>query len=284
MCSWPALVALFAQALALHGHVDHVFANAGIGGYRTDYLAPVAPVDPATGALLEPSTLTLDVNLKAAINTAYLGLHHMRHNHHHHQQQQQQQRRGGSVVLTASASSFQRFRNADYTIAKHGVLGFMRGVVPNLQAQGLPMRVNCIAPSFTRTGLVSDEGFRGMGREDLLQAPEVAARSAAVLMADGARQGQLVYSAGGRMWEIEESRLLPTAAEIVGVDDEDKVSWPPPFRVRYFLVLAGVRDDCEGISALDPVNISIMKDGGVFFSKKKKKVERPLVCFVSLES
>lgn len=208
--SWSALLALFNKAIELHGHVDHVFANAGMGGYKADYL--VSDLDAETGELREPSSLTLDVNLKAVINTAYLGMHHMR-----------QRGTPGSVVLTASASSIQRFRNADYAIAKHGVIGFMRGVVPNIQAQNLPVRVNCIAPSFTRTGMVSDEGFKGIGREDLLQEPDAVARSTAVLMVDESRQGQVMYSLQGRLWEIEESRLLPTAAKIVGVDNEDLV-------------------------------------------------------------
>lgn len=213
VASWPSLIALFNKAIEVHGHIDHVFANAGIGGYRADYLA--SPLDAETGELLEPSSMTLDINLKAVINTAYLGMHHMR-----------EQNTAGSVVLTASASSIQRFRNADYAVAKHGVLGFMRGIVPNVQARNLPIRVNCIAPTFTRTGMVSAEGFRAIGREDLLQEPEVVARSTAVLMADEGRQGQVVYSAGGRLWEIEESKLLPMADEIVGIYNEETVSWP----------------------------------------------------------
>ncbi|KAJ4414569.1 hypothetical protein N0V82_007864 [Gnomoniopsis sp. IMI 355080] len=205
--SWPSLLALFHKAVELHGHVDHVFANAGIGD-RTDYLA--SALDPETGELLEPSTLTLDVNLKAVINTAYIGMHHMR-----------QHGTAGSVVLTASASSFQRFRAVDYATAKHGVVGFMRGLVPNLISKNLPIRVNCIAPTFTQTGIVGAQGFKATGREHLLQQPDVVARSTAVLMADERRQGEIIYSAGGRLYEIEESKLLPIVDEIVGIYNED---------------------------------------------------------------
>lgn len=224
--SWPSLLALFKKAIELHGQVNHVFANAGIGGFRADYLT--SSLDEATGELLEPSNLTYDVNLRAVINTAYIGMHHLR------QQQQQQQGTssagGGSIVLTASASSFQRFRNIDYATAKHGVVGFMRGLVPALnaaaqaQAQDYsPIRVNCIAPTFTQTGLVSRDDFKAMGMEHLLQEPITVAQSTAILMADTARQGQVVYSAGGRLFEIEESRLLPVAAGIVGEYSEDPV-------------------------------------------------------------
>lgn len=218
--SWPSLLALFNKAVEVYGQVDHVFANAGIGGYRADYFT--SSFDEATGELLEPSNLTYDVNLRAVINTTYLGMHHMR------QQLQQQQQQGtsaggGSVVLTASASSFQRFRNIDYATAKHGVVGFMRGLVPEIQAQNLPIRVNCIAPTFTHTGLVSRDDMKAIGLEHLLQEPITVAESTAILMADASRQGQVVYSAGGRLYEIEESRLLPLIAEITGEYSEDPV-------------------------------------------------------------
>lgn len=229
--SWSSLLALFQKAVELHGHVDHVFANAGIGD-RTDYLASV--LDRETGELLEPSALTLDINLKAVINTAYIGMHHMR-----------QHGTAGSVVLTASASSFQRFRAVDYATAKHGVVGFMRGLVPNLITKNLPIRVNCIAPTFTQTGIVGAEGFKATGREHLLQQPDVVARSTAILMADERRQGQIVYSAGGRLYEIEESRLLPIVDEIVGIYNEDHVSCPFQFMVSFSQACGACGNSCE---------------------------------------
>lgn len=113
--SWAELLALFKHAKELHGRIDHVFSNAGISG-RANYLDEKFDEN---GELQEPSTLTLDIDLRGMINTSYLGLYHFRH----------QDPPGGSIVCTASASSFQRFRVCDYTTAKHGVLGFMRGIV-----------------------------------------------------------------------------------------------------------------------------------------------------------
>lgn len=204
--SWSDLQALFDKAIQLHGRVDHVFANAGISGPGTTYLDDF--FDQETGKLLEPTTITLDINLKAVINTAYLGMYHMRH--------QQSGTQGGSIVCTSSATCFQRFHYADYGISKHGVLGFMRGVVPTIQRRGLPLRVNCIAPSWTSSGMVSEEIFAAKGHSDVLQPAEAAARSALLLMADESRQGQMIYSARSEFYEIEESILLSVAAEIVG--------------------------------------------------------------------
>ncbi|KAK3717203.1 hypothetical protein LTR37_005912 [Vermiconidia calcicola] len=205
---WPDLLALFKLAKEKHNRIDHVFSNAGISG-RANYLSESFD---ANGELEEPSQLTYDIDLRGMINTSYLGLYHMRH----------QEPAGGSIVCTASASSFQRFRVCDYTTAKHGVLGWMRGIVPNLQTANLPIRVNAIAPSWTITGLVP-EGVVDQFKDVQWQGPDAVARSVAILMADQARQGQLIFSMGGRFIEIEESKLLPVAASIVGENNEDKV-------------------------------------------------------------
>ena len=42
-------------------------------------------------------------------------------------------------------------------------------------------------------------------------------------MADESRQGQLIYSWGGRFMEIEESMLLPVGRQIVGQKGDDQV-------------------------------------------------------------
>lgn len=208
--SWPDLLTLFKTAVAKHGRVDHVLANAGMGG-KANYFT--AEMD-AQGELMEPSTLAYDIMLRGVINTSYLGLHHMR----------TQSPAGGSIVLTASASSFQRFGITDYVTAKHGVLGFMRGIVPNLlRDPALAIRMNAIAPSWTETGIIPDHLRETIGSN--MQSPDVVARNVALLFADGARQGQLIYSVKGRYYEIEENVLLPAATTIVGgVSDAEVVN------------------------------------------------------------
>ena len=222
--SWPALANLFKVASETAGSkgITHVFANAGISP-RNTYLEGLRQ-DPATGELLEPDSKTLDVNLKAVANTVALGVHYFR------QQLQTQEGQGRervdySIVLTASASSYQRFRTTDYTAAKHGVLGLLRGLVPNLLSPStnnkplLPIRVNAIAPSWTRTGIAPGQFLRDLGVPS--QGPEVVARCVGLLMADGGRWGEVVYIDQGRFWEIEEAVLLPAAGRVrVGEDEE----------------------------------------------------------------
>ncbi|EOD45463.1 putative short-chain dehydrogenase reductase sdr protein [Neofusicoccum parvum UCRNP2] len=200
--SWTELSALFKKAKALHGRIDHVFANAGIPT-RTTYTEDAVDEN---GDLLEPSHRVVDVDLRAVINTTALAVFYMK---------PERQQGGGSITLTASATSFQRFRGADYAVAKHGVLGLMRGVQPNLRRQGVAVRVNTVNPSWTATGIVPAGLLEAIGAR--AQAPEAVARSVGLLMADAARDGQALYSVEGRVYEVEQAVLLPAAAEgIVG--------------------------------------------------------------------
>lgn len=203
--SWKDLTNLFKLAKSKHGRIDHVFANAGISG-RADYLAEALDEN---GDLLEPTHLVFDINLRAVVNTCTLAIHYMR-----------KQDAGGSIVLTASASSFQRFRLVDYATAKHGVLGLMRGLTALLQPN-IPIRVNAISPSWTATGLVP-EGFVAKAAGIVSQPASVVARSVAILMADAQRSGQLIYSVDGKYSEAE-GTLLQAAKDIVGEANEDLV-------------------------------------------------------------
>ncbi|KAL3608975.1 hypothetical protein FPOAC2_03986 [Fusarium poae] len=70
---WDDLLVLFDKTKELYGRIDHVFANAGIGP-RADYLSLELDQD---GKLMEPSSQSLDTNLKGVINTSALAIHHM---------------------------------------------------------------------------------------------------------------------------------------------------------------------------------------------------------------
>lgn len=195
--SWSDLLKLFKEAKRIHTSIDHVFANAGITG-RADYLAETLNEQ---GDLLEPSFLNFDINLRSVVNTVTLAIHHMRH-----------QPNGGDVVMTGSASSFQPMASPDYTSSKHGVLGFMRGLTSPLKLAGIPVRLNTIVPGWTETALFPREIITSVG--GITQAATDVAPSVALLMADGTRTGQVIYSESARLWEIEEAVLLPAALSV----------------------------------------------------------------------
>lgn len=208
---WTSLLNLFNTAISQHKRLDHVFTAAGVKGFLANYLGETFNAE--TGELQEPSSGTIDINLKGSINTAYLGLYHMRH----------QSPPGGSIVLTGSASGFVRLRNVDYTTSKHGVLGFMRGLTPALKDYPGNIRINCVSPSWTRTGMLSTTVFDHLGYGELLQDPEVVARSVVLCMADEKRHGQNIYSRQGSFWEVDDA-FMKLSRDIIGDVDEDVVS------------------------------------------------------------
>ncbi|KAM0363146.1 hypothetical protein ACHAO7_010341 [Fusarium culmorum] len=192
---WEDLLALFKEAMRIHKRIDHVFANAGIGP-RTDYLSTQLDQH---GDLLEPSSQTLEVNLKGVINTTTLATYYLR-----------RQPEGGSIVITGSATGFQRFRAVDYGMTKHGVIGFARGLVPALEAARLSIRVNTLAPSWTDSNVLPSlkEKLRRVHVD--AQPASVVARCAAYLMADQSRNGQVIHVQHGSCVEVDEAILLPT--------------------------------------------------------------------------
>jgi NAD(P)-dependent dehydrogenase (short-subunit alcohol dehydrogenase family) len=193
--SWSDLRNLFKQTLKAHGRVDHVFANAGMRP-TVSYLQLQVDAD---NEPLEPTTLTLDVNLKGVINTASLALFYFQRQH------STPSSSPCSIVLTASSSSFHRFRAADYGIAKHGVLGLLRGLTP-VTYPNLPIRVNALCPSWTVTALTEKSNYDNVNVN--LQSADAPARAAVMLMSDDSRHGQMILSSGNKYREIEEAVLL----------------------------------------------------------------------------
>lgn len=75
------------------GHIDMVFANAGITE-NEPFLQDALPID-SDGTPLEPTYPVLDVNLKAVLNVIKLSWYIMK-----------RQGEGGSIVLTASLAAY----------------------------------------------------------------------------------------------------------------------------------------------------------------------------------
>ncbi|PSN71376.1 NAD(P)-binding protein [Corynespora cassiicola Philippines] len=183
--SWTDQLSLFKAAKEKYGHIDHVFANAGIkptASLLEDDLD-------SNGDLLPPKLNTYNVNFLGCMYTTKLAIHYIKQNPN-----------GGSIVLTGSGSSFTRFSPTDYTATKHGVLGMMRALYCTLHPN-LPIRINAIAPSWTDTGIMPREFVAAI--QDMFQSADVVARSVAVLMADKKRHGELIYSERGRFFDLE---------------------------------------------------------------------------------
>ena len=122
----------------------------------------------------------------------------------------------------ASLSTYLTTRSSNSGTSKHGAIGLGRSLKPLLQSAGLPIRVNTLAPSWSESNLVLDRAEALRGLHVKAQPTAAVARAAAILMADEARDGQLIHVAEGRYKEIDEALLLPTYAALVarGVDED----------------------------------------------------------------
>ncbi|ROV99712.1 hypothetical protein VSDG_02948 [Cytospora chrysosperma] len=199
VANWAELNALFKEAKKLHGRIDHVFANAGLGP-RADYFA--TEVD-ENGDLKEPTYDLIDVSQKGVMNTVTLGLYYLR-----------QQAEGGSIVVNGSTMGIQRCRAVDYATAKHAVTGFARGLHPIIVDMKLPIRINTIAPTWTDTAVLPGlkETMALIGVE--VQSALSVARAAAMLMVNTSRKGELIHVQRGKYQEIDEACLLAAVDDI----------------------------------------------------------------------
>ncbi|KAB8338729.1 hypothetical protein FH972_021674 [Carpinus fangiana] len=188
--SWEDLTKAFQLTIDKFGRIDHIFANAGISSPVNSIVDDVLDEQ---GALKEPDLKVLQVNLIGVVNTIKLAIHHLRKQQH-----------PGSIVITASTAAYQQFSSVDYTTSKHAVLGLMRGLAGHLHPH-LPIRINAIAPSWTATGIIPRSAVEAAGVA--IQEPSAVARTVALLMADEARNQQLIYSNEGRFAEIETDLL-----------------------------------------------------------------------------
>lgn len=207
---WTSLTALFKHALAHHSTINHVFANAGVAP-RTRYLEENLD---SNGDLLEPTFACIDVNLRGVINTCALALHYMR--------KQEPDAASHSIVVTGSGFTFSPDGAVDYGIAKHGVLGLMRGIVRACDNAKIPIRANCICPGWMATAMCPEPLL--IRAKALYTQPAGPARAVALFMADEARNGQMIYAPREKYREIEQAVMLKCIPEIAhGEEDADTV-------------------------------------------------------------
>jgi NAD(P)-dependent dehydrogenase (short-subunit alcohol dehydrogenase family) len=127
--SYRSQLDLFALAVDTYGKIDVVVANAGVANHKDIF-------DPSADISVEPSMMEVDINLKGAIFTARIGMHHIR------------KTGGGDLVLVSSIAGFKECGGlAPYTASKHGVLGLMRGL--HIVAIEENIRINVICPWMT---------------------------------------------------------------------------------------------------------------------------------------
>ncbi|KAJ5210914.1 Short-chain dehydrogenase/reductase SDR [Penicillium cf. griseofulvum] len=191
VCSWESQRDAFIQIEEWFGRIDHVFANAGLGP-TINFLDESLDEN---GQLTPPNLQTINVNLLGVISTVRLATYYIQKHSVHRASGEL-----GSIVVAASAASFQNFSAGDYTIAKHGVLGLIRGIGYQLEGK---VRLNSVAPSWTATSMIDAAFIERLGVG--VQGPEAVARIVCLLFNDQQRHGDVIYSWDGKYQEVNKA-------------------------------------------------------------------------------
>lgn len=97
-----------------------------------------------------PDLSVIDVNVKGAVNSAYLAQHFFRKNTHV---------KGGCLVITASAGGLYPTPSIPvYSATKHATVGLMRSIAHTAHARD-NIRVNCLCPGTVATGILTKEEY-----------------------------------------------------------------------------------------------------------------------------
>jgi 15-hydroxyprostaglandin dehydrogenase (NAD) len=121
--------------------LSQVYANAGIVE-RNNFYTEEAKLPPPKLPLL-----VMDVCLTGVVYSTYLGMHYMRQN---------PSKKGGSIIMVSSAAGiYPSYQLPLYAAAKHGVVGLMRSLAPELAKENI--RVNCTLPGAVRTNLCDSD-------------------------------------------------------------------------------------------------------------------------------
>lgn len=128
------VVEAFAETLAAFGHVDSVFANAGVGAGSSRFHEMTT----------DEWRQIFGVNMEGVFWTFREAIKHM------------QPRGSGSLVVTSSVSAFVGFpRGEHYAATKAGVMALINGLAVEYGRHGI--RANAIAPGWVVTGMT--DGF-----------------------------------------------------------------------------------------------------------------------------
>jgi NAD(P)-dependent dehydrogenase (short-subunit alcohol dehydrogenase family) len=144
---YNSLVSAFESAFSTSGRIDFVFANAGIverdNFYEKHDLSKPPP---------PPNQLSIDINLKAVVNTCYAALHYFR-------KSAKQDGPGPALVMTASCGGLYPSEFCPmYSAAKAGVIQLNKAISYSYYLEGI--RTYATAPGTIKTNLMTGEEWK----------------------------------------------------------------------------------------------------------------------------
>ncbi|OCL09601.1 3-beta-hydroxysteroid dehydrogenase [Glonium stellatum] len=150
--SYALLSSAFENTFKISGRIDFVFANAGIVE-RDNFYAKYgnSEIPP------EPNQLSIDINLKAVVNTSYLALHYFWRSPH--------KGRDAALVMTASCGGLYPSQFCPmYSAAKAGIIHFACSIAYSYHAND-GIRTYSICPGTVRTNLMTGEEWKSFLEE-----------------------------------------------------------------------------------------------------------------------
>ncbi|KAF2677365.1 NAD(P)-binding protein [Lentithecium fluviatile CBS 122367] len=143
---YDSLISAFEAAFATSGRLDFVFANAGIverdNFYEKHDLSKTPP---------RPNQLSVDINLKAVIDTCYAALHYFRKN--------PSEVDSPALVMTASCGGLYPSEFCPmYSASKAAVIHFNRAISYSYHLDGIRTYVTC--PGTIKTNLMTGEEWK----------------------------------------------------------------------------------------------------------------------------
>ena len=144
---WDNLITSFESAFSLSGRIDFVFANAGIVERDNFYAKHDLDKPPP-----QPNQLSIDINLKAVVNTCYAALHYFR-------KSPKAEGPGPALVMTASCGGLYPSEFCPmYSAAKAGVIHFNNAISYSYYLDGI--RTYATAPGTIYTNLMTGEEWK----------------------------------------------------------------------------------------------------------------------------
>ena len=106
-------------------------------------------------------------------------------------------RGGGAIIATSSLAGLIAFPpDPIYNLTKHAVVGFVRGLAPQLEPQSIT--VNCVCPGIVATGLVGEEAKARLESAGFVLIDPADIAAAVLDCATGTATGQAIVCQAGR--------------------------------------------------------------------------------------
>jgi NAD(P)-dependent dehydrogenase (short-subunit alcohol dehydrogenase family) len=152
---YPSLVSAFEATWSKSGRLDFVYANAGIVERFNFYEETPLDAPPPP-----PNQLSIDINLKAVVNTSWLALHYFRKS----LAENGKQGVAPSLVMTASCGGLYPSEFCPmYSGSKAAVIQFNRAITVAYHHAGIRTFSTC--PGTIKTGLLNPEEWKSFPEE-----------------------------------------------------------------------------------------------------------------------